>query len=380
MSKTRLLAKGARAVLAGLYAPMKKLCRTNPDKVVLLSRQSDEPSIDFQMVLREIHVRLPNAKTVVITRRMEKNWRSIAVFLMAQITSLYHLATSRVAILESYWPAVSALDHKKELTVFQLWHSLGKIKKSGRQTVGKEQGWSEDVAKELRMHGGYDFVIAGGKAWNPAYCSSFGISEDQIINIGLPRADFLLHERQKIRRSILSRYPQLDDGQAVVLYAPTFRRHGGASGGAADVLRSVDLDRNHLIIKGHANQPLTASNRRHLECPEFSGMELLTVADLLITDYSAIAVEAAVLGLKTFYYLYDYDEYIRQNGLNLDLPSEFPELVAYTTDQLQAKLGERYPLETLRRYQQKYLFDDPGHSTADLVTALQEKGRLCQSQ
>jgi len=359
---------------------MKKLCRTNPNKVVLLSRQSNEPSIDFQMVLREIHTRLPKAKTVVITTRMEKNWRSIAAFLVAQIVSLYHLATSRVAVLESYWPAVSALDHKEDLTVFQLWHSLGKIKKSGRQTVGKAQGWSEDVAEELRMHGGYDFVIAGGRAWNPAYCSSFGINEDQIINIGLPRADFLLHEHQQIRESILSRYPQLDDGRPIVLYAPTFRRHGGASGGAGTLANSIDLDRNHLIIKGHANQPLTASNQRPLECPEFSGMELLAVADLLITDYSAIAVEAAVLDLKTFYYLYDYDEYTRQNGLNLDLPSEFPDLVAYTTDQLQAKLDGQYPMETLRRYKQKYLFDDPGHSTADLVTALQEKGRLCQSR
>lgn len=380
MSKTRLLAVAARAVLAGLYAPMKKLCRTRPDKVVLLSRQSDDVSIDFQMVLSEIHTRLPNARTVVITRRMERNWKSVVVFLMAQVVSLYHLATSRVAILESYWPAVSALDHKDELTVFQLWHSLGKIKKSGRQTVGKEQGWSQDVAKELRMHGGYDFVIAGGKAWNPAYCSSFGINEDQILNIGLPRADFLLRERHNIRERILKQYPELNDGRPIILYAPTFRRHGGASDGAGAVAASLDLDRYHLIIKGHANQPLIASDRRHVECPEFSGMELLTVADMLITDYSAIAVEAALLDLKTFYYLYDYDAYTEQNGLNLDLPSEFPELVAYTTEELQAKIEGQYPLEAFRRYEDTYLFENPGHSTADLVVALQEKGRLCQSR
>lgn len=373
------LAHIVRILMIVIYAPMKCLCKTDPCKVVLLSRQSNYPSIDLQLTLDRIHKTYPCVKTVVITRRVERSVRSNFAFMWAQVMSLYQLATARVAILESYWPAVSAVNHKEGLTVIQLWHSLGKIKKSGLQTVGKAQGWSQKVAGELRMHSGYDYVVAGAKAWNPAYCASFGIDENQILNIGLPRADHLLHERQNSRRAILQQYPELDDGLPIVLYAPTFRRHHSMRDGVEGVVASLDLDNCHLVVKGHANQPLASSSSRIVECREFSGMELLTIADLLITDYSAIAIEAALLSIKTLYYLYDYVEYTQQNGLNLDLPKEFPELVAQTETELQAKVNTPYPIAAFERYRSKYLFDDPGHSTADLVDALEEKGRLCQS-
>ena len=363
-----------------LYAPMKRFCKTDPCKVVVLSRQSNDPSIDLQLTRGQIRSTYPRAKTVVITRRMGRSVRSKISFMWAQFISLYHLATSRVAILESYWPAVSAVNHKEDLTVIQLWHSLGKIKKSGLQTVGKAQGWSPKVAGDLRMHSGYDYVVAGAKAWNPAYCASFGIEENQILNIGLPRADHLLHDRESSRRTILDSYPELDDGLPIVLYAPTFRRHHSTREGVDGVARSLDLDSCHLVVKGHANQPLAgASSSKIVDCREFSGMELLTIADLLITDYSAIAIEGALLNIETLYYLYDYAQYTQQNGLNLDLPSEFPELVARTENELQTKIHSAYPTSALERYRSKYIFEDPGHSTADLVAALEEKGRLCQS-
>ncbi|MGO1590535.1 MAG: CDP-glycerol glycerophosphotransferase family protein [Ancrocorticia sp.] len=378
MSIPAVVAAGTRAVMRAVYAPMKRFCRTDPCKVVLISRQSDHLSIDFELTLQEITSRLPEAKTVVITKRLEKSWRSALGFFWAQIASLYHLATAQVALLESYWPAVSAVEHKEELTVFQLWHSLGKIKKSGRQTVGQQQGWSASVANELRMHHGYDFVVAGAEAWNPAYRASFGIAEHQILNIGLPRADYLINHHERASRAVFQSYPELNDGKPIVLYAPTFRRTGGASTGAKNVLADIDTTEFHLVVKGHANQPLLASHSSVIECSEFTGMELLAVADMLITDYSAIAVEAALIGLKTIYYLFDYEEYSQQNGLNLDLPAEFPELVAFTQEELEDKLASAYPYEALERYQQKYLFEDPGHSTADLVNILEEKGQLCR--
>lgn len=103
---------------------------------------------------------------------------------------------------------------------------MGKIKASGRQTVGKPQGWNKDVARLMRMHEGYDYVIAGGKAWNAAYEASFGIDESKILNLGLPPSSYLLDNRKRLRKKILARYPQLAN-KPVVLYAPTFRRGGG---------------------------------------------------------------------------------------------------------------------------------------------------------
>ena len=48
------------------------------------------------------------------------------------------LRPASVCVLDSYWPAVSVLHHKKQLAVIQMWHAMGKIKKSGYQSLGKK--------------------------------------------------------------------------------------------------------------------------------------------------------------------------------------------------------------------------------------------------
>ena len=359
-----------------IHLVFKTTFSTNPNKIVFLSRQSNSPSIDFQLVVQELQRRHPDIEVVFVCRRMEKGYRSKLKFAYSQIYSLYHLATSRVAVLESYWPAVSAVQHRPEITVFQMWHSMGKIKASGRQTVGKPQGWNKDVARLMRMHEGYDYVIAGGKAWNAAYEASFGIDESKILNLWLPRADYLLDNRKRLRKKILARYPQLAN-KPVVLYAPTFRRGGGVGLRAKRLVSALDLNKYELIVKGHSNSPLLSDSVGVLNCQGFSGMELLAVADFVITDYSAIAVEAAVVGVKTFYYLYDYDVYQEQNGLNLDIPAEFPELVFFEARSLVKALDKEYPTAAFQRYRDKYLFENLGHSTQSIVDAIDEKGKLC---
>lgn len=75
---------------------------------------------------------------------------------------------------------------KKSLTVIQMWHALGKIKQSGYQTLGKASGRGAEMAHLLKMHENYDYIIAGGKAWNPFYEKSFNQPQDKLVNCGLP--------------------------------------------------------------------------------------------------------------------------------------------------------------------------------------------------
>ncbi len=47
------------------------------------------------------------------------------------------------------------------------------------------------------------------------------------------------------------------------------------------------------------------------------------MCDYLITDYSAIALpEVAALNKPTYYWIYDYEEYLSNNGLNIDIKKE----------------------------------------------------------
>ena len=80
-------------------------------------------------------------------------------------------------------------------------------------------------------------------------------------------------------------------------------------------------------------------------------MDLLAVCDYLITDYSAIALEGAVLNCPTYYFVYDYEEYREKNGMNIDLFEVMPGCVFRNADELMQRLAQgSYPQETLDAY------------------------------
>ena len=364
-----------RAGLATIYALVKLVTRQRPHKIVLLGRRNDALPLDFTMLIDELRRREPGVEVVARSMMVKGGLRDALRFVPLLISSLYHLATAKVCVLDSYWPAVSMLRHREGLVVYQLWHSLGKIKQSGHQALGRAQGRDEQIARAMRMHSGYDWVIAGAEIWNPQYCASFGIRPDQILNFGLPRADYLVNNRDEIANRIHERYPELQD-KPVVLYVPTFRR-GRDAEGAVLLAAALDHDRFTLVIKKHPSDTLQTPQNPHLTCPEFSGTDMLTVADFVITDYSSIALEAALIDAKTFYFLYDYDQYFESNGINTDLEVEMPGCVFRDAHHLHDALQKEYPMDALRRYKAKFALADPGHSTSDLTDHILTVGGLC---
>ena len=284
---------------------------------------------------------------------------------------MYHMATSTVCVLDAYWPAVSILNHKKSLTVIQMWHALGKIKQSGYQTLGRESGRSAETARLMKMHENYDYIIAGGKAWNPYYCRSFKTTEDKLVNCGLPRIDHLLSTAEDNRAKVLEAYPQFRE-KTVVLYAPTFRRNIELHWEElAD--RLTEEGNIALIVKGHPNQQLSTDNPAVYTCPEFKAVDLLSVCDYLVTDYSAIAIEGAVLKRPTYYFVYDYEEYREKNGMNIDLFETMPGCVFRNAEDLaEAIVKGEYNYKALEDYRAKYLPENLGTSTEQIVKLITE--------
>ena len=125
-----------------------KLCPTDKNKVLFLSRQSNTVTEDIDFLSRRLLELKPETNIVIITKRMDKGFSSMLGYAGATLKSMYHLATASVCVLDSYWPAVSVLHHKKQLAVIQMWHAMGKIKKSGYQSLGKKFGRSDMIARE----------------------------------------------------------------------------------------------------------------------------------------------------------------------------------------------------------------------------------------
>jgi len=342
-----------------------KLLPQNGHKVVFLSRQSDTVPPDFAMLASRLTAQDPQTRIVFRCRRFGSTPRWQAAYILQILGDAWHLATARVAVLDSYSIAVSVLKHRPSLYVIQLWHAMGKIKRSGYANLGMPYGRSAALAQALSMHANNDLVVAGGEAWNRFYRESFGPGHYQLLNVGLPRLDRLLTDGG-IRQRLLDAYPVLTQ-KTVILYAPTWRPSGQS--GADELLRQVDSDTYALIVREHWKTGHDA--RETVISPDVPTVDLLTVCDYLVTDYSAIAVEAAALRVKTLYYVFDYDDYANNNGLNIDLFAEMPGCVFKDAAELMAALKSgRYDDATLERYRAKYLPSQPGHATEAICTVI----------
>lgn len=362
-----IIGKGLMKFLYGIM----KICPVKKNKVLFLSRQSDELSLDFILLRNELEARSETELSIIaICNRVDDEKKGLVSFGIDTLRSMYHLATSSVCVLDAYWPAVSMLKHKKSLTVIQMWHAIGKIKKSGYQTLDKESGRSRKTAELMDMHKGYDYIIAGGEAFNPFYCASFQTTQDKLVNIGLPRIDHLLATKDSNRQKALQLYPEFRE-KKVILYAPTFRRNIELKW--EPLLEHINFEQYVLVLKSHPNQKITCDHEGVMFCEEMKAVDLLSVCDYLITDYSAIALEGAVLNCRTYYYLYDYEEYTTKNGINLNPFESMPGCAFRDGKELIDELQkECYKDEVLEEYRRNYLPKELGTSTKKLANLVLE--------
>ena len=364
--------------LAALVYAVMKLRFVHPKRVLLLSRQFDRLSLDYRLLISDLRKRDPSIEIVAVLCRFQntnKRLPDVIRFFWAQLRSMHFLATSAVCVLDSYWPAVSVLKHRDSLTVIQKWHAAGKIKQSGYQTIGKPYGRGTKVAGALDMHRGYDVIIAGGKKLNPFYCASFNVTEDKLFNVGLPRQDWLLRHREGGRQQVLRQFPQYA-GKQIVLYAPTFRVNDRLD--CSRLVAAFDREDFALIVRPHQRH-LLAEGLELDTCPGVTTVEILCACDWLITDYSAISFEAAAVGIKTVFYLYDYEQYKTNNGLNIDVARELPECSYFTAEDVAgAIMADRYDEAAFNRFREQYLPKRLGHSTesiSKLILDCVEKGK-----
>lgn len=341
------------------------------DKVLFLSRQSNKVPLDFRLIINGLEEE--NFKIITICERVESTKGLKISFVTNIFKSMYHLATSKICVIDSYSLPVSILRHKKNLTVIQIWHAMGKIKQSGYQTLDKPDGRSKKMAMLLEMHKNYDVVVAGAKAWNKAYMESFNISKDKLWNIGLPRAAYIYNNQKEIKRKIYRRYPELKT-KKVIMYSPTFRVSKKSK--AEDLINNINYDEYILIITSHPKHKLNIDNPNIYTTSKlrFNIYELLTVCDYFITDYSSLAVEAAAVNKKTYYYLYDYEEYKKSNGLNLDTLKEFPTITFKNGKKLIENLqNDKYDIKSFKEYRKKYVPSDFENATNKIVEFIIDK-------
>lgn len=371
--------------LRGIYFFI-KLFTKQKRRVFFLSRQFNFVPINYEFIIEEL--KKENIDTKVICKKVsnglnglirnEKNRKSFFKDIVSIIgyyfnlyKQMYYIATSKVVIIDGYNLTVSILKHKKNTRVIQMWHALAAIKKFGYQTIGYPDGLNPKIAKMLCMHKNYDYVISGSKAMNKYFAEAFNVPIEKVIEVGTPMIDYLLKDDNEKREEIFSVYPQMKE-KINILYSPTFRSDGRDN--TQEVIEAVDTKKYNLIFTFHPkNNIIVSKDVISIDSKQFSTFDILKNVDYVITDYSALSIDACVLNKKLLLYVYDYEKYNEENGININLFEELQGAVSENIkDLIEIIDNDSYNMEKYQEFRHKYVSNLNGDSTQKILKIIKE--------
>lgn len=329
---------------------------------------------------------LANERTSVAQRGSEDYFRA--------------LATAKVLVLNTRLPEYVT---PKEGQVFvQCWHGTP-LKRLGYD-VQIETTNALNTTSELADRFGMD-----ARKWtyllSPSpYCSrhladAFGLPEERrgevVVEEGYPRNDELAlaaADPAQRRRSELRTLLGVPEGRKVLLYAPTWRDDSYRAGVGYTFDYLIDFDelrrelgeewvvlfRPHYYIANHFD--FSAYEGFVIDVSAWDDVnELYIAADALVTDYSSVMFDYAILRRPIMLFAPDYEKYASDiRGFYFDL-SEIPGPCCVRTDELVGELRdldgywERYGA-AYDAYVRRFCPKDDGHAAERVIERVWGQG------
>lgn len=213
----------------------------------------------------------------------------------------------------------------------------------------------------------------------------------KMIRQGYPRNDFLSRfTEQDVKR--IKETLGVPEGKKVLLYAPTFRDDQKLSE-AYSYSFTLEMDFDHLLEA--LGEDYVILFRPHyfvasrFDFKKYAGKvydvsqvddinELYVISDLLITDYSSVFFDYAILKRPILLFMYDLEQY--QNKLRnfyIDL-KELPFPIVRTQTQLEEAILDQFDggfavTEAYEQFNRTYTPMDDGHASARVLQAIFEE-------
>ncbi|GAA1909784.1 CDP-glycerol glycerophosphotransferase family protein [Nocardioides marmoribigeumensis] len=283
------------------------------------------PDLDLALVVDDPRVTPPPGVRAVVRRSAE--WHELLRGAAAYVGN---------AAAPSWWTKPPGMVH------LQTWHGtplkrIGEDRGPGDLAVWRHR---RDVAAQAA---GWDALVSANPLSSRAFRTAFRY-DGPMLESGYPRNDLLVDpERRAATGARVRRALGLSVDQRVVLYAPTWREHAGvrdakplfldAPGVTAALPDAVVLVRGHYNAGGSADA--FAGAQRVVDVTRFPDVApLFCAADVLVTDYSSVMFDFALLDRPIVLLTPDLEHYRDvERGFYVDLESHAPgELVRTTSD------------------------------------------------
>ncbi|MDO4166845.1 MAG: CDP-glycerol glycerophosphotransferase family protein [Eubacteriales bacterium] len=334
-----------------------------------LRKQKDDNTESFTGEIREFLVNRP------VNKLSWKELRDLAGL----------VAGARVIILEDFYPQLHALSKRPETKILQMWHACGAFKLFGLSDLGI----ADHLEQDTRNHRSYDAVLASSEGIVPFYAEAYGIPVSHIYPIGVPRTDcfFQPEYAAQVRGALYQKYPVLQ-GKRVILFAPTFRGSGNKTAYypvdrfPVDQIMEQMPEDTILVLKNHpfVNNKFSVEEAYRERVLDLSREEnindLLFVTDVLITDYSSVIFEAALLQIPMLFYVFDLEEYQASRDIYFDfasfVPGEMVSDIPGLIDEIQKCLLCGKDFEVEASFREFFLGALDGHSTERAVQLIHD--------
>ncbi|MFJ9788145.1 bifunctional glycosyltransferase/CDP-glycerol:glycerophosphate glycerophosphotransferase [Streptomyces globosus] len=243
-----------------------------------------------------------------------------------------------------------ALAKREGTTYIQTWHGSALKRMGFHEPRTKAQGRAAQDRFQAAVDR-FDHFLVRSEHDVRTLAKGFRLRDEVLLRAGYPRNDALVEAHraeaqsgERVRGPLAAELG-IDPDKRVLLYAPTFRANAeGAVEGFEfpfDVEEFADRlgDRFTLLVRTHylnsVSLPPSVAGRVVDVSRHHDITPLLALADGLITDYSSVMFDYAVLDRPMLFFAYDYDSYAGDiRGTYFDLKEKAPGPVVATAEEL----------------------------------------------
>ncbi|WP_337020057.1 CDP-glycerol glycerophosphotransferase family protein [Oceanobacillus massiliensis] len=342
-------------------------------KIVFASDSRSELNGNFYFVYEELYKRNLNLNIKFVFNERINNKKT----LLDLIKAAYQFATAKIILLDDFYPMIYPLRIRNNADLIQIWHAAGAFKTFGYSRIGRPGGPSPTS----RNHRNYSKATVSSAGVRRHYSEGFGIEMDKVYPTGIPRSDIFFDEEYKkyVKDTLYDQYPFLRN-KKVILFAPTFRGNGQASAyypfevlnlkKLYDELNEdyVFLFKIHPFVKNKLNIPYEYSEFFH-DLSDFREInDLLLVTDILITDYSSVCFEFALLKKPMLFFAYDVEKYIEERDFYYDYFDFIPGPILKNTSEIVDAINQKeFQMDKIQPFIRNFFDDTLGRASKNVV-------------
>lgn len=372
-----------KIIIRAVYSLCSVIFPIDENKVTFASYRSEKLEGNLYYIHKELVERETKLTFVFLFKKYKSSGLGKVHYFFHMIKASYQLATSKYFFIDDFYFPVYVISPREGSKIIQLWHAVGAFKKFGYSTIGKSFGPSHEYLKHVKIHSNYTDVFVSSKEVIPYYAEAFNMERKDIHPLGVPRTDFFFNANElRITKSgFYKDFPEMK-GKKVILYAPTYRGNSHAQNNITNhldipALKEILGQEYRLLIHLHPymrgdflindNDKGFASHIKH----EYSVEELLTITDILITDYSSIIFDFSLLNRPMAFLATDLVEYRKERDFYFEYENFLPGPLFKDTKDLAVWVKNgKFDLKRVSSFRDKFFEHQDGKSSYRIINHL----------